>query len=216
MYESAPTRLPPRSYGACMSLALRTSAPGLAYPQPARAPALPPAWPGLESSLPMNDSPRRPACFPVGTALRTQTRVLVADQQSSAESLVRLLRGLGYWLAETAFCGASALQSAQDFRPAIVLIALDLPDMSAAYVARRLRQRCGPEDLRLIALADDHSLASRDRVHESGFERYLTRPVSAAALGQVLRARLSWPPSSIRVPPRDEGSEFDRANRRVW
>jgi two-component system, cell cycle response regulator DivK len=158
----------------------------LAYSEPARAPGRP----RFQPSLVVNDSLLQPAWAPVGTAFGTQTRVLVADQEGSAESLVRLLRGLGYWLAETAFCGASALQSARDFRPAIVLIALDLPDMSARYIVRRLRERCGREDLRLIALAEDHSLASRDRVRESGFARYLTKPVSAAALGQVLRVHL--------------------------
>jgi len=184
-------RAAPPSYSAGMSLSLRISAPGLASAEPARAPALPPGWPGLQSSLAMNDSQRDPAHFPVGTTFGTQARVLVADQEWSAASVVRLLHGLGYWLAETAFCGASALQSAQDFRPAIVLIALDLPDMSARYIVRRLRERCGPENLRLIALADDHSLASRDRVRDSGFARYLTKPVSAAALGQVLRVHRS-------------------------
>jgi len=189
MYESVPTGLPPTSYSARMGLSLRISAPGLAHAEPARAPAT--GWPGLQSSLAMNDSQRDPAHFPVGTTFGTQARVLVADQEWSAASVVRLLHGLGYWLAEKAFCGASALQSAQDFRPAIVLIALDLPDMSARYIVRRLRERCGTADLRLIALADDHSLASRDRVRESGFARYLTKPVSAAALGQVLRVHSS-------------------------
>jgi CheY-like chemotaxis protein len=184
-------RAAPTSYSAGMALSLRISAHDLASAEPARAPALLPGWPGFQSSLAMNDSQWEPAHSPVGTTFGTQTRVLVADQERSAESVVRLLQGLGYRLAETAFCGASALQLAQDFRPAIVLIALDLPDMSARYIVRRLRERCGPEDLRLIALADDHSLASRDRVRESGFARYLTKPVSAAALGQVLRVHRS-------------------------
>jgi CheY-like chemotaxis protein len=103
---------------------------------------------------------------------------------------VHLLHALGYCLTKTTSCGASALELAQDFRPSIVLIALDLPDMSGRYLARRLRGRAGAGQLRLIALAADYSLAGRDLARESGFLHHLSKPVGPAALQRVLRAKL--------------------------
>jgi CheY-like chemotaxis protein len=172
-----------------MSLSACVSAHRSAFTQrrlPAHAP--PSHW---DSPPPYADVGGRfgePDCFPLGSVSGTETRILIADQRFSAGSLVRMLRGLGFQLAQTAFCGASALQLAQEFRPAIVLVALDLPDMSARYIGRRLSERATPDGVRLIALADDHSLASRDRVREAGFARYLTKPVAVAALRQVLEA----------------------------
>jgi DNA-binding response OmpR family regulator len=131
-----------------------------------------------------------PGDSPLAPVSATQTRVLIADEESAAGSLAVLLRRLGYWLTKTAFCGANALELAQDFRPSIIFIALNLPDMSAAYVARRLRERARAAQ-RLIALASDQSLASRDRARESGLPRCLTKPVGLAALQHALRTNLS-------------------------
>jgi CheY-like chemotaxis protein len=145
----------------------------------------------LQSRIALEEPP--PSVNPPSVAISgIQSRILIADETGSAGRLAHLLHGLGYWLTKMASCGTSALALAQDFRPSIVLVALDLPDMSARYIARRVRERTGTGEVRLIALTDDHSLASRDRVCESGLLRYLSKPVSTAALQQALRAGASW------------------------
>jgi CheY-like chemotaxis protein len=174
--------MPSPSLVASHRLPYALSVPAFDFPTPRRS---------LHSYIPA----REPLECPVGPAAvavyAMQTRVLIADETSSAGQLTRLLHGLGYWLTKTASSGASALALAQDFRPSIVLIALDLPDMSARYIARRVRERTAMGQVRLIALADDCSLASRDRVCDSGLLRYLTKPVSTAALQQALRTGTS-------------------------
>ena len=117
----------------------------------------------------------------------TDTRILIADTASSAEPLTRLLHSLGYLHTKSVVTGASALELARAFQPSIGFIALDLPDMSTAYIGRRLREWASAGQLRLIALAADHSLASRDRARLSGFSRYLIRPVACVPLQQALR-----------------------------
>ncbi len=174
-----------------MSSPNRIAAHAFPHAQPVPAYDLPSRRTSLHSHSALGDSVSRPVESAVVAISGTQTRVLIADEERSAGPLAHLLHGLGYWLTKTACSGASALVLAQDFRPSIVLIALDLPDMSAGYIGRRIRQWTADGQVRLIALADDRSLASRDRVRESGFPRYLTKPISAAALQQVLRASLS-------------------------
>ena len=114
-------------------------------------------------------------------------RILIADAPSSAEPLARLLHSLGYLNTKNVVSGAGALELARAFRPSIGFIALDLPDMSTTYIARRLREWASAGQLRLIALAADHSLASRDRARVSGFSRYLIRPVASLPLQLALR-----------------------------
>jgi CheY-like chemotaxis protein len=118
-------------------------------------------------------------------------RVLIVDDVQSTLSLELLLHGLGYWKTQVAVSGATALQMAQNFVPSVVLLALELPDMSAYEVARRLRERTELRRVRLIALTDDYEHASRDMARQAGFERYLAKPVSAADLQGLLRADLS-------------------------
>ncbi len=176
---------------AVMSLPSRIAAHAFPHAPPYPTYDSPVRWTSLHSYIPLAEPSLRSGSSPVAAISGTQARVLIADEEGSAGSLVHLLHGLGYWRTETASSGANALELAREFRPSIVLIALDLPDMSAQYIARCLRGRIGAAQLRLIALADDHSLASRDRVHESGFLRYLTKPFDVAALQHALRIKLS-------------------------
>jgi CheY-like chemotaxis protein len=131
-----------------------------------------------------------PPSLPLPGKTREPTRILIVivDDADSTAPLEDLLHGLGYWTTKVASCGETALILAQDFFPAVVLLALDLPGMSAYHVAQRLRERTQVPGLRLIALTGDFEHAGRDLAREAGFERYLAKPVSVAALQQLLRA----------------------------
>jgi CheY-like chemotaxis protein len=118
------------------------------------------------------------------------TRILIVDEVNTTGPVEFLLHGLGYWTTRVASCGETALKAAQDFLPSIVLLALDLPDMSAYRVAGQLRERAEGREMRLIALTTDYVHAGRDLAREAGFERYLAKPVSVSALDQLLRANL--------------------------
>jgi CheY-like chemotaxis protein len=113
------------------------------------------------------------------------------DHAESSASLQFLLHELGYCTTRTASSGASALQIVESFSPTVVLLALQLPDMSAYDVAWRLRERTGLRQVRLIALTGDHEHAYRDLARRAGFERFLAKPVSGPALRTLLGASLS-------------------------
>lgn len=113
-------------------------------------------------------------------------RILIVDDVFTTGPLEYLLHGLGYWTTRTALCGESALELAKDFLPSVVLLALELPGMSAYRVAARLRGGAIRRDLRLIAMTGDHAHTGRDQARQAGFERYLAKPVRVAALHQLL------------------------------
>jgi CheY-like chemotaxis protein len=129
-----------------------------------------------------------PPSFPRAGASGEPVRILIVDDSHSTAPLEYLLHGLGYWTTRVAFCGKTALTLAQDFNPSVVLLALDLPDMSAYHVAQRLRERSEVRELRLIALTEDYVHTGRDLAREAGFERYLGKPVSVSALQELLQA----------------------------
>ncbi len=127
---------------------------------------------------------------PVDTGLEA-TRVLIVDDVQSTLSLELLLHELGYWTTRVAASGVSALEIAQKFSPSIVLLALDLPDMSAYHVAWRLRELSELRRVRLIALTGDYEHTYRDLARRAGFERFLAKPVSGPVLRSLLRAKPS-------------------------
>jgi CheY-like chemotaxis protein len=132
-----------------------------------------------------------PRSLPLVGTTGEPTRILIVDDVFSTGPLEYLLHGLGYWTTRVASCGETALKTAQDFLPSVVLLSLDLPGMSAYQVAERLRERAEGRDLRLIALTADYVHAGRDLAREAGFERFLAKPVSGSALHQLLQANIT-------------------------
>ena len=117
--------------------------------------------------------------------------MLIVDDAQSTLSLELLLHELGYCMTRVAVSGATALEIAQKFSPSIVLLALELPDMSAYDVAWRIREHNELRRVRLIALTGDYEHTYRDLARRAGFERFLAKPVSGPVLRSLLRANLS-------------------------
>jgi CheY-like chemotaxis protein len=113
-------------------------------------------------------------------------RILIVDDDvDAADALASLLQSAGHGDARVANTGAAALDLAVKFVPTVLLVDLDLPDMSGYDVARHLSQHPQLHNLRLIALTADSEHPGRELAREAGIERYLIKPVGAAALDEL-------------------------------
>jgi CheY-like chemotaxis protein len=119
-------------------------------------------------------------------------RILIVDNDiSSSGSLEVMLHASGYSQTRVAYSGHAALAIAAEFQPSVVLLELNLLDMSGFEVARLLRGQAQGHDLRLIALTPSREHAGRELAREAGFERYLLKPVAADDLSGVLEMQRS-------------------------
>src|SRR5579872_560233 len=115
-------------------------------------------------------------------------RILIVDDDiKSSSSLELMLHASGYTQTRVAYSGHAALAVAAEFQPTVVLLEVNLLDMSGYEVARLLRERAQAHDLRLIALTLSREHAGRELAREAGFERYLLKPVVALELSEILR-----------------------------
>jgi CheY-like chemotaxis protein len=134
----------------------------------------------------------------VGTHLSTQSgqresgasgdmpRILIVDSDvAAANALAALLQSSGHGDARVAESGATAITLAVEFAPTVLLVDLDLPDMSGYDVARQLSQHPQLQNLRLIALTANSDHPGRELAREAGIERYLVKPVGVAALDKL-------------------------------
>jgi CheY-like chemotaxis protein len=116
-------------------------------------------------------------------------RILIVDDDvDAATALASSLQAAGYGDARVAHTGATALAIAIEFVPTVLLVDLELPDMSGYVVARRLSQHPQLQNLRLIALTANSEHPGRELAREAGIERYLIKPVSSADLDELLHA----------------------------
>jgi CheY-like chemotaxis protein len=115
-------------------------------------------------------------------------RILIVDSDIKlSNSLELALHASGYSETRVAYSGHAALAVAAEFQPSLVLLALDLLDMSGYEVGQLLREHAQTRDLRLIALTPSHEHAGRELARAAGFERYLLKPIAALDLQGVMQ-----------------------------
>lgn len=113
-------------------------------------------------------------------------RVLIVDDDAaSVQTLVRVLRDRECEV-RVAASAARALHTAAEFRPAVIFLDIELPDMGGYELATLLRQHPLLQHVRLIALTGEGGHPAREQARASGFERYIVKPISDAAVREVL------------------------------
>jgi signal transduction histidine kinase/ActR/RegA family two-component response regulator len=103
--------------------------------------------------------------------------------------------GLGL---RTAMNGLDGSLLAEDQRPDVLLLDLNLPDISGEEVMRRLRARAHTGDVPVIVLSADSTSRNINRLLEAGADAYLTKPVNVPQFLDVLD-RLLMDPASNRA-----------------
>jgi CheY-like chemotaxis protein len=129
---------------------------------------------------------------PVDTGLADRRldgrRVLVVDDNTDgADSLGLLLEMIGAEV-RVVYDGHAALAALETFQPSVVLLDVGMPELDGYEVARRMRQRAGP-DLMIIAITGWGQSEDRRRSHNAGFNEHLTKPPDLERLKQILFAQ---------------------------
>jgi CheY-like chemotaxis protein len=113
-------------------------------------------------------------------------RILIVDgDMGAADALALLLQSAGYGDARVVYTGATALTLAVEFVPTVVLLDLELPDMSGYEVARHLSQHPQLPNLRLVALTAKSEHPGSELAREARIERYLIKPIGSAELDEL-------------------------------
>ena len=112
--------------------------------------------------------------------------LIVDDDEDAADALQMTLECFGHDV-DVARSGPDALQYvAASPSPAAALIDLALPVMDGFEVARRLRAT-NPTTV-LVALTGFGDEGHRRAAEQAGFDRYITKPITARALDELLRS----------------------------
>jgi PAS domain S-box-containing protein len=117
-----------------------------------------------------------------------ETILNVDDSEAIRYAKSRALRRAGFCVVEAA-TGAEALRLASMERPALVLLDINLPDISGLEVCRRIKQTL-PAMLVLQSSASFVDAEDRVRGLDGGADSYLTEPVTSAELVASVRALL--------------------------
>jgi CheY-like chemotaxis protein len=112
--------------------------------------------------------------------------LLVEDNETNCDMLLRRLRRLGYEVTG-ADNGVSGIAAAQSHAPDVILMDLNLPEMDGWEAARRLKANAVTREIPIIALTAYASESDRAGAIEAGCDDYETKPLDLEQLLKKIR-----------------------------
>lgn len=113
--------------------------------------------------------------------------LLVEDHVAVATISCNLLRELHDHEVKHAADGAAALAAMEQFRPDVVLLDLNLPDMSGYEVAVRIRQRAEWQSTILVALTAFGNEIDTRMAARAGIDAHFRKPMNFELLTTLKR-----------------------------
>lgn len=115
-------------------------------------------------------------------------RVLVVDDESTLAELMSMALRMEKWDVRTALDGQTAVRTARDFRPDVVVLDVMLPDFNGFEVLRKMRADFPTLPVLFLTAKD----AVEDRIAglTAGGDDYVTKPFSLEEVVLRLRALL--------------------------
>ncbi len=118
--------------------------------------------------------------------------LIVEDNEKNRKLMRDVLRVKGYQTVE-AETAEEGIRLAQETRPGLILMDLQLPAMNGIEALGNLRSDPKTEAIPVIAVTASAMTQDRQRIMAAGFDGYQTKPISVkeflAAVRQVLDGR---------------------------
>lgn len=112
--------------------------------------------------------------------------LLVEDNETNCDMLLRRLRRLGYEVSG-ADNGVSGLAAARSQAPDVILMDLSLPEMDGWEASRQLKADAATRMIPIIALTAYASESDRANAIEAGCDDYETKPLDLERLLSKIR-----------------------------
>jgi CheY-like chemotaxis protein len=130
--------------------------------------------------------------------------LLVEDNEPNLELMTYLLVASGH-LVVPATAGERAVELAREEPPDLVVLDIQLPDMSGYEVLSLLHAEPAMAGVRIVAVTANAMVGDRDQALAAGFDGYLPKPIEPASFATAIGSHL--PPHLQGHEPRPQWSD---------
>lgn len=124
---------------------------------------------------------------PLAGAGARRSILLVDDNRAWVDSLALILRDQGHTVY-TAYGGRRAIEIAEELEPEVVILDIEMPEVSGYEAARQLRRKLSRHRPTLIALTVWNDDMDKALAREAGFDHHLSKPMAFDDLVRFLAA----------------------------
>lgn len=118
---------------------------------------------------------------------RRRSILIVDDNRAWVDSLALVLRDAGHTVY-TAYGGRRAVEIAEDLKPDVVILDIEMPEVSGYEAARQLRRKLTRHRPTLIALTVWSDDMDKALAREAGFDHHLAKPMAFDDLLRIVAA----------------------------
>ena len=115
--------------------------------------------------------------------------LLVDDALANLRVMTKMLKEQGYEVRPMP-SGALALKAAENDPPDLILLDINLPEMSGFEVLRHLRDMEATKEIPVVALSANAMADDLRKGEEAGFNGYLTKPINVKEFFSVLEPKI--------------------------
>ncbi|MEP9353052.1 response regulator [Xanthobacter sp. KR7-65] len=116
----------------------------------------------------------------------TKTVMIVEDNELNMKLFHDLLEAHGYRTVETR-SGVEAVELARANRPDLIIMDIQLPEISGLDVTRKLKADPELRAIPVVAVTAFAMKGDEERIRAGGCEAYLSKPISVAKFLQTVR-----------------------------
>jgi two-component system cell cycle response regulator DivK len=127
---------------------------------------------------------RRPSAQPM-----VKTVLIVEDNELNMKLFHDLLDAHGYGTLQTRN-GLDALRIAREHRPNLILMDIQLPEISGLEVTKWLKDDEELRDIPVIAVTAFAMKGDEERIRQGGCEAYISKPISIGTFLETVRRYL--------------------------
>ena len=118
-----------------------------------------------------------------------KTVLIVEDNELNMKLFHDLLEAHGYNILE-ARTGPEALKMADAHRPDLILMDIQLPEVSGLEVTQKIKNNEELVDIPIIAVTAFAMKGDEERIRQGGCEDYIAKPISVAAFLEKVKRYL--------------------------
>ncbi|MET0606834.1 MAG: response regulator [Beijerinckiaceae bacterium] len=115
-----------------------------------------------------------------------KTVLIVEDNELNMKLFNDLLEAHGYQTLKTA-SGVEAVELARTKRPDLILMDIQLPEVSGLEVTRWLKADEELKQIPVVAITAFAMTGDEERIREGGCEAYLSKPISVVKFVETIR-----------------------------
>ena len=128
-----------------------------------------------------------------------KTVLIVEDNELNMKLFHDLLEAHGYDTVGTR-SGTEALELARTYRPDLILMDIQLPEVSGLEVTKWIKADPELHRIPVVAVTAFAMNGDEERIRQGGCEAYLSKPISIAKFMETVRRFLNAPEAGRRDP----------------